>query len=97
MKTQTDKSDIDAPFYEQRDLELENIIGNLMVAEYQVDRLRSRLLDKASGFGREVSGYYKKAEKQPTSTHVFEHKGKLYKVTVKVEEIKKNLDDSDLI
>jgi hypothetical protein len=98
LKTQTDKSDIDAPFYEQRDLELENIIGNLMVAEYQVDRLRSRLLDKASGFGRSVAGYYQKTDKQPASTHVFEHKGKLYKVTVKLEEVKKNEpDNSDLV
>jgi hypothetical protein len=27
----------------QRDLELENIAGNLMIAEYQVDKLRHRL------------------------------------------------------
>jgi hypothetical protein len=28
---------------DKRDLELENIAGNLLVAEYQVDRLRTRL------------------------------------------------------
>jgi hypothetical protein len=28
---------------EERDLELENIIGNLMVAQFQVDKLRHRL------------------------------------------------------
>ncbi len=94
MKTQTDNNT--ASFYERQDLELENIVGNLLVAEYQVDRLRSRLLDKASGFGREVSGYYKKTDKQPTSTRVFEHKGKLYKISIKVEEIK-NTDDSELV
>jgi hypothetical protein len=27
----------------KRDLELENIAGNLMIAEYQVDKLRQRL------------------------------------------------------
>jgi hypothetical protein len=26
---------------EERDIELENIIGNLMIAQYQVDKLRS--------------------------------------------------------
>ena len=26
---------------EERDLELENIVGNLMIAQYQVDKLRS--------------------------------------------------------
>ena len=30
----------------QRDLELENIAGNLMIAEYQVDKLRQRLSEQ---------------------------------------------------
>jgi hypothetical protein len=30
---------------EERNIELENTVGNLMVAEYQVDRLRNRLSD----------------------------------------------------
>ena len=29
----------------KRDLELENIVGNLLIVEYQVDRLRTRLSD----------------------------------------------------
>jgi hypothetical protein len=29
---------------EKRDQELENIAGNLLIAEYQVDKLRTRLL-----------------------------------------------------
>ena len=33
---------------EKRDLELENIVGNLLIAEYQVDRLRTRLADLVS-------------------------------------------------
>jgi hypothetical protein len=33
---------------EERDLELENIVGNLLIAEYQVDRLRTRLADLVS-------------------------------------------------
>jgi hypothetical protein len=32
---------------EERDIELENIVGNLMIAEYQVDILRTRLGDRA--------------------------------------------------
>ena len=35
---------------EKRDLELENIVGNLLVAEYQVDRLRTRLNDLINGY-----------------------------------------------
>ena len=33
---------------EKRDLELENVVGNLLIAEYQVDRLRTGLADLVS-------------------------------------------------
>jgi hypothetical protein len=36
---------------EERDLELENIIGNLMVAQFQVDKLRHRLSERITGYG----------------------------------------------
>jgi hypothetical protein len=44
---------------EKRDLELENIVGNLLVAEYQVDRLRTRLSEMINGY----RPYLKKATK----------------------------------
>ena len=34
----------------KRDLELENIVGNLLIVEYQVDRLRTRLSDIVNGY-----------------------------------------------
>lgn len=34
---------------ETRDIELENILGNLLIAEYQVDKLRARLAEKVAG------------------------------------------------
>jgi hypothetical protein len=64
---------------EERDLELENIVGNLMIAQYQVDKLRSRLSERIGGYGS-VSN--KKA-----SVHMFKHNEKWYKVTTKVEEV----------
>ena len=64
---------------EERDLELENIVGNLMIAQYQVDKLRSRLSERIGGYGS-VSN--KKA-----SMHIFKHNEKWYKVTTKVEEV----------
>ena len=67
---------------EERDLELENIIGNLMIAQYQVDKLRSRLSERISGYG---SISYKKG-----SVHVFKHNEKWYKVSTKVEEVSLN-------
>jgi hypothetical protein len=35
---------------EKRDLELENIVGNLLIAEYQVEKLQTRLADFVEGF-----------------------------------------------
>jgi hypothetical protein len=64
---------------EQRDLELENIVGNLMIAQYQVDKLRSRLSERISGY-RSIR--YKKA-----SVHVFKYNEKWYKVSTKVEAL----------
>jgi hypothetical protein len=67
---------------EERDLELENIVGNLMIAQYQVDKLRSRLSERINGYG---SIRNKKA-----SVHVFKHNEKWYKVSTKVEEVSLN-------
>ena len=64
---------------EKRDLELENIVGNLLIAEYQVDRLRNRLADM-------VNGYSPKMMKNNASTHVFKHNNKWYKLSLRIEE-----------
>ena len=71
---------------EERDLELENIVGNLMIAQYQVDKLRSRLSERISGYG---SISYKKG-----SVHVFKHNEKWYKVSTKVEEVSLNSNNN---
>jgi hypothetical protein len=63
---------------EERDLEFENIVGNLMVAQFQVDKLRHRLSERISGYGS--------ASNKKTSTHIFKHNGKWYKATIKVDE-----------
>jgi hypothetical protein len=67
---------------EQRDLELENIVGNLMIAQYQVDKLRSRLSERISGYGS--------ISNKKGSVHVFKHNEKWYKVSTKVEEVSLN-------
>jgi hypothetical protein len=69
---------------EERNIELENTVGNLMVAEYQVDRLRTRLSEniRTSTVLKTGSGTNKKG-----STHVFKHNNKWYKVSVKIEEL----------
>lgn len=67
------------PKTEERDTELENIVGNLMIAQYQVDKLRSRLSERIAGYGS--------ASNKKASTHVFKHNDKWYKVTIKVDEM----------
>ena len=70
----------------KRDVELENTVGNLMIAQYQVDKLRYRISQKVGGSG------YRSFSSEKTSAHTFEHDGKWYKVSIKVEEI--SLDSS---
>jgi hypothetical protein len=57
---------------EKRDQELENIVGNLLVAEYQIDRLRlrTRLNDLINGYRPHITN-------NKTSTHVSKHYSKL--------------------
>jgi hypothetical protein len=64
---------------EKRDLELENIVGNLLIVEYQVDRHRNRLADV-------VNGYRPQLMKNNASTHVFKHNNKWYKLSLRREE-----------
>jgi hypothetical protein len=66
--------------YEKRDQELENIAGNLLIAEYQVDKLRTRLADIVDGFRPEMSN-------NKASTHIFKHNNKWYKLSLKIGEI----------
>ena len=65
---------------EKRDLDLENIVGNLLIAEYQVDKLRARLADL-------VYGYRSRMNNNKASTHVFKHNNKWYKLSLKVDEV----------
>ena len=64
---------------EKRDLELENIVGNLLIAEYQVYRLWNRLADV-------VNGYRPQLMMNNASTHVFKHNNKWYKLSLRIEE-----------
>lgn len=64
---------------EEREQELENIIGNLLIADYQVERLRSRLTEKI----RELTSSSSKNK----SAYTFKHNGKWYRVSIRVDEM----------
>jgi hypothetical protein len=65
---------------EKRDLELENIVGNLFIAEYQVDKLRTRLSNLVYGHRRRMSNNNK------ASIHVFKHNNKWYKISLIIDD-----------
>ena len=64
---------------EEREQELENIIGNLLIADYQVQRLRSRLAEKIGGVQPPLP--------RNKSAYTFKHNGKWYRVSVRVDEM----------
>jgi hypothetical protein len=64
---------------EEREQELENIIGNLLISDYQVQRLRSRLAEKI--------GEVRSPSPKNKSAYTFKHSGKWYRVSVRVDEM----------
>ena len=65
---------------EKRDLDLENIVGNLFIAEYQAEKLRTRLADL-------VYGYRPKMSNNKASTQISKHNNKWYKLSLRVDEV----------
>jgi hypothetical protein len=68
---------------DSRDRELENIVGNLMIAQYQVDKLRSKLTGR-------IGGYYH-LNNLKTSAFALKVNKKRYKIAIRVDE--KDVDD----
>jgi hypothetical protein len=64
---------------EKRDIELENIVGNLMIAEYQVEKLKTRVTERIGKYGY--------AADRKVSSHMFKHDRRWFKISVKVEEL----------
>lgn len=74
----TDGNHYAAAEMDERDIELENMLGNLLIAEYQVDKLRCRLADKISpSFSIQAKN---------NSAYSFNVGSEWYHVSVKIEE-----------
>jgi hypothetical protein len=63
-----------------RDTELENVIGNLMIAQCQVQKIRSKLAGK-------IEGYYHHLHNTENSTFAFKDNEKWYRVSIRVDEM----------
>ncbi|MBV9667463.1 MAG: hypothetical protein JO327_04960 [Nitrososphaeraceae archaeon] len=59
----------------------------MMIAQYQVDKLRSRLSERISGYGS--------ASNKKASAHMFRHNDKWYKVTIKIDEMTTHYPEVD--
>ena len=67
---------------EKRDIELENLVGNLLIAQYQVERLKDRV--------SETLGTH---DRTKISQNLFKHKNNWYSITINVDRV--DLDDND--
>ena len=67
---------------EKRDIELENLVGNLLIAQYQVERLKER-----------VSQNLSTGDRSKISQNLFKYKNKWYSITIKVDQV--DLDDKN--
>ena len=76
-----------SPFPTSSEPELEAILGETCVADFQSHRLKTALSDKVAGYMHLGSGYYRRNKKSSNSTDVFSHKGKLYRISMSVQEI----------
>jgi hypothetical protein len=67
---------------EKRDTDLENLVGNLLIAEYQVERLKDRVSERLSAHDR-----------PKISQNLFKHKNNWYSITINVDRV--YLDEKD--
>jgi hypothetical protein len=66
---------------QNRDLELESIVGNMLISQYQIHKLKSRIADRFDEWWN--SSYF-----------VFIRHGKEFKVSLKVDKFNsRDLDD----
>ena len=71
---------------EKRDLELENVVGNLLIAEYQVDKLQTRLAKIVYSYGYDYDYGLQMSNNNKASTHVFKNNNKWYKISLRIDE-----------
>jgi hypothetical protein len=67
---------------EKRDIELENLVGNLLIAQYQVERLKERVSERLSVHDR-----------TKISQNLFKYKNNWYSITINVDRV--GLEDLD--
>jgi hypothetical protein len=80
---------------EKRDLKLENIVGNLFIDEYQVDKLQIRLANLVCSYDYNYDYRPRTSNNNKASTYVFKHNNKWYKISFRVQEETDATGDKD--
>ena len=65
----------------ERDQELENLLGNLLIAEYQVDKLKGRLVERLESQSR---------LQKSSSTFIFKQNDRWYRIALKIDKMAAN-------
>ena len=61
---------------EKRDIELENLVGNILIGQYQVERLKER-----------VSQNLNTGDRSKISQNLFKYKNNWYRITINVDQV----------
>ena len=69
---------------EKRDIELENLVGNLLIGQYQVERLKER-----------VSQNLNTGDRSKISQNLFKYKNNWYRITINVDQVDLNNKNSE--
>gem|GEM_PF-7123598 len=88
MNNSADIDEAGFPIANEREPELEAILGEITVSDFQTRRSRTVLGDKVAGYIHAGGGYYRKKQKNNNTTSTFSHNGKLYHISVSVQEVK---------
>jgi hypothetical protein len=66
----------------------EEVIGDLLISQFQTEMIRAKLAGKVEGYRHAAAGYYyKEEEAEKSSCYQFQHKGKLYRVSISVDRM----------
>jgi hypothetical protein len=61
----------------KRDIELENLVGNLLIAQYQVERLKEKISDK-------LTASYTRTKSTET---LFKYKDNWFKISINISQV----------
>lgn len=71
----------------EKDPDLRNVMGDLMISQFQAERIRTKLAGKVEGYRHAAAGYYYQEDAEKSSFCQFQHKGRLYRISIKVDRM----------